>query len=535
MAGFLGNYIHYRASNYLNYGVTMSHKKGAVQETDIENIIAEKRAALQLKFQAEVEDKFKDQYQAQLDYLFGNEKDPGRLAQNIAQEKSLEKEFAELVQQKFPGIIVDYATMSAEIPKIPGAKTLHKIDVLARRDKGGKHVKISFDKLQAELDNLKNNFQLNEIKNKYNEEERSKHMKLLKKIDKAMQIFLEEAKVQVGTNPAYTKVQKNKKTQTGLGFNLNHLKIKHKNFFNDLNDLIDLYNVLNKSVVQGILGEMSAAFAGALLLGKSASELKDFITESIKTGDKKSSAGYWQADFSSIFVNLAEIGNSKGWEYVDTENGGMVRAIMPTKDKVDFELTLPEGEKTMSVKNYNLPKHANLTAMKGASFLTLIQNENQNDFINHYFNITANHEEDEPESKKKLREHLDKMHLLIKQIILVNALTGLHISKAAFQGTDKVNMKSAEYFVVNDNSRPGKFKIYSMSELLNINLNIDQEGFTKFAKISGYNDPSWDNTWAKSSAQERITKIILQAHQMKIYAGLSTSVLSAAAAKNKSN
>ena len=225
MAGFIGNYIHYRASNYLKYGVTMSHKKGAVQETDIENIIAEKRAALQLKFQAEVEDKFKDQYQAQLDYLFGNEKDPGRLAQNIAQENSLEKEFAELVQEKFPGVIVDYATMSAEIPRIKDAKTLHKIDVLARRTQGEKYTKVSFDKLQAELNNLKNNFQLNEIKSKYNAAERAKNTALLKKIDKAMQLFLNEAREQVGKNPAYIKVQKNKKTQTGLGFNLNHLKI----------------------------------------------------------------------------------------------------------------------------------------------------------------------------------------------------------------------------------------------------------------------------------------------------------------------
>jgi hypothetical protein len=220
-------------------------------------------------------------------------------------------------------------------------------------------------------------------------------------------------------------------------------------------------------------------------------------------------------------VDLAKLGEATGWEY-HSENGGYVKATMPTQNKIDVQIQTPEGVKTLSVKNYNLKKQSSISAMTGASFLTLVQNENQNDFINHYFNITAEHPM-QGDTVQPLIRIRDQMHTLIKQILLINALTGLNISKTAWDGA-KTQQGVAEYFVINDSSRPGKFKIYTMSELLSLTSG-DQAGFSKFAKVSGYNNPEWDNTWAESGPQERITKILMQAHQMKLHIGIAANMI----------
>ena len=195
---------------------------------------------------------------------------------------------------------------------------------------------------------------------------------------------------------------------------------------------------------------------------------------------------------------------------------------MSTQNKIDVQIETPEGKKTLSVKNYNLKNRSSISAMTGVSFLTLIQNENQDDFVNHYFNITAEHPAPDDNDAPLIKVR-DRMHSLIKQIILINALTGLNISKTALDGA-KSAQGIADYFVINDSSRPGKFKIYTMSELLSLTSG-DQAGFSKFAKVSGYNNPEWDNTWAESGPQERITKILMQAHQMKLHVGIATGAV----------
>ena len=193
---------------------------------------------------------------------------------------------------------------------------------------------------------------------------------------------------------------------------------------------------------------------------------------------------------------------------------------MPTQNKIDVQIETPEGIKTLSVKNYNLKTQSSISAMTGVSFLTLMQNENQEDFMNHYFNITAEHPM-KGDTTGPLLKIRDRMHSLIKQIILINALTGLNISKTALGGV-KEQQGIANYFVINDSSKPGKFKIFTMSELLSLTTG-DQAGFSKFVKVSGYDNPEWDNTWAESGPQERITKILMQAHQMKLHVGIAAS------------
>ena len=513
MAGFLlGNYIHYRAINYLKYGTTMSQKSSG-RALNLEKILEEKHSALQAQFQAQKDDSFKEQYQEMLNYLFGNK---GIMATDALENEVLEKEFAKLVQERFPNMIMDYATISSDANRLNGLK---KIDIFKRISQG--RTKLSFGTIRGQLEKLKIAMQNQSIKSRYTEQELKRHQLLLIKLMKMEQEMAIQAQQNLHSSRAYISMSKNQHDKIGLGLDLLKLNLKQKTFLNDLNYLISLYNVINKSKIQGELGELSAAFAGAKLQGVGAAELKKTL-ENALVGDKnKTSSGYWQVDYSSIFVDLAKLGEAKGWEY-HSENGGYVKATMPTQNKIDVQIQTPEGVKTLSVKNYNLKKQSSISAMTGASFLTLIQNENQNNFINHYFNITAEHPMQGDVVQPLIRIR-DQMHTLIKQILLINALTGLNISKTAWDGA-KTQQGVAEYFVINDSSKPGHFKIFTMSELLNLAISNDA-GFSKFAKISGYNNPEWDNTWAESGPQERITKILMQAHQMKLHIGIAANMI----------
>ena len=82
---------------------------------------------------------------------------------------------------------------------------------------------------------------------------------------------------------------------------------------------------------------------------------------------------------------------------------------------------------------------------------------------------------------------------------------------------------TADYFVVNDNSKPGSFKIFSMSELLDFSSFSWGEGLAKYATINGYDNPEWENQG--ETARERITNLMMQMHQTKLHAFASSQMI----------
>lgn len=515
MAGYLiGNYIHYHATNYLKFGATMS-QKSAGSALNIDRIIKDKHDAIKMQFQTNVKDSFKEQYEEQINYFFGTPEKKGSLLTAAEKEGTLEKAFIDILKEKFPTIIIDYATLDSSLDGAGGNYGLQAINI-HKYLRQGKPV-ITFKSLESKIKQLSILMDKLVLKSQYTQKDLNKHQALFKKVSDAYIHMFTAAKADPHSSRAFELINKKRE----LGLNLGKMNIKQKKFINDLNTLIELYNVTLKSTVQGELGELSAAMIGAKLKGIGANELKKFLEKAVIGTTTRSSPGYWQADYSSAFVNLAKFGEETGWEY-HNENGGYVKTTLSTQNKIDVEIQTPEGLKTISVKNYALKKGINISAMKGAPFLTLIQNENQDNFINHYFNITAEHQE-QGKSESYIDKFRDQMHQLMKQILFINALTGLNISKASFSG-EKTNPGAADYFVINDSSKPGYFKIFTMAELLNLTTN-NFSGLTKFVKISGYNKPKWNNMWANSGPKERITNILLQAHQIKINAGFSANAI----------
>ena len=273
MAGFLGNYIHYRAINYLKYGTTMSQKKMG-KALNMERIIKEKHNAIQAQFYTQKQDKFKEEYQKMLNYTFGNE---GTMVSAQDEENSLEKSFAELVQEKFPEIIANYASLDS------GIKNIKDINIQRRIMKGESRLPlVDIEKRIKELKILMRN---NILKNRYTEKELQQHKILLNKISVAYQMMEMQSKDDAYVHKAYVALPTPKGEKMRMGIDLAKLNLEQRSFFSDLNFLIHAYNVSNKSRIQKELGELSAAFVGAKLQGIGANELKDFIDKSlVKSG-----------------------------------------------------------------------------------------------------------------------------------------------------------------------------------------------------------------------------------------------------------
>ena len=248
-------------------------------------------------------------------------------------------------------------------------------------------------------------------------------------------------------------------------------------------------------------------------------KLKEYMKE-VMVGTKGSYGQYAKINFSDEFVDMEKLA-STGWTYDSKE--GNVRVSKPTQDKIDITIQTPEGLKNLSVKNYNFKGGtAQISLVSGMSLLTILQNENNKDFVNHYLNITSSREASEDDNLAHMKEYRASMHDMVKEIILVKALTGLNIQKTMKDGTVNSNT-SIEYFVVNDNSRPGQFKIYSVSDFLDFSSFDNKSGLSKYATINGYNNPIWKNQG--ENARARITRLMTQMHQTKLHAFASSKML----------
>ena len=143
MAGYLiGNYIHYRASNYLKYGATMSQKSAKI--VNLSHIIDDKHEALKIYFQAHQHDTFKEEYEKYLNYVFGSSGQTGSFANPIMEQDILEQEFYQILKEKFPTIILNNATLNTSLDGNGENYGVQKIDINKRLSQGKNTITFKF-------------------------------------------------------------------------------------------------------------------------------------------------------------------------------------------------------------------------------------------------------------------------------------------------------------------------------------------------------------------------------------------------------
>lgn len=196
--------------------------------------------------------------------------------------------------------------------------------------------------------------------------------------------------------------------------------------------------------------------------------------------------------------------------------------IQVTQDKVDYTANINGWEVNQSIKNYNLASKGRLIHLEGGSDL-LRYAQDYPVFTNHFLNIVGdrskneykNYTDNEPSEKD-----IQIMHDTMKLTAFLKAIAGGVI-------TDRGRNAIADTFIINDNSKPGNYKVYFISEILDIvSKNIDLINF------SAYDSAIWPNIWfgepdinQKYKAMLRISYLMSTMRQMKINIYLNNKAL----------
>lgn len=315
-----------------------------------------------------------------------------------------------------------------------------------------------------------------------------------------------------------------KKSNIGKWVQVKNSK-NNKTFFDELNKFLSELSLANVTQAGGIIGELGTIGITALAniqTGKEVNNVVQYLKEEMSKrikGQDRSKKGLLLTNFDTDYVNLDQV--VQGTNYIKDKNTGNYFTTRFTQDKVDIEVEFG-GEKILgSVKNYNLAntKFEDIHLLSGRSVLALVQE--YGDFVNHFLNIAAEHEDNEDAEHSKI---LDKAIFVMKLTILLKALQGAVYAKDRNGQTGNTAM--VDVFIVNDTS-VGKYKVYSINEILDAIENkisfLKTGDFDEISRLS--NDPVDLNEGLNmADARIRISNLLAQLHSMSLQVSIDRQI-----------
>lgn len=233
----------------------------------------------------------------------------------------------------------------------------------------------------------------------------------------------------------------------------------------ELNTSINLMNKLNKlaygltrgiteNQFKGDMAEALIAITARRMSGIALKESNKTISSAMVSGQERSSRGI---DTNNFIPGL-------DWEKIaDKESfkrpfGEFIVSADAVQDKVDIKIELEGGEHTyISAKNYSAKSLKDGVTNKSASFLSLIQNENGNNLINHYLNLNAVNG-----GRATLKRNADAYNNFIRKITIAKLITGY----STIVGLNSQTMSVANVFAVFDSTNY-TVNLYDMKDVLN--------------------------------------------------------------------
>lgn len=279
-----------------------------------------------------------------------------------------------------------------------------------------------------------------------------------------------------------------------------------QNLITTINELIQIYAKTPAINLQkGTLFEYVIALAPIIASNTAEEEVDRAIEEFSKNvmGDDRSEIVINLENFSSE-VDFEKLPKLEYW-HTNSINKTII-SNLPSQHKIDVSLQWEDNNSyAVSAKNIKLSGKSAIHILSGGNFLYLLQDENP-DFVNHFLNIVAAHEDGNIDSSMTLGA-FDTM----KTILLYKALSG-----------DTFQRQNAELFIVNNNIT-GEAKIYEVKDLI---LKA-QEDLEKYSNIK-FNGGDLETLKLDNTMQEtyshRITNLIAQIHRIKVDATLKPSI-----------
>ena len=312
-------------------------------------------------------------------------------------------------------------------------------------------------------------------------------------------------------------------------------KNNNANFFTQLNTLINKVEFSNEFAYAR--GQALESFVPFIVNHINNAVLnKIAFTTSKKLGgkDSKSLPGVATENFAKD-INLVDIMSEQGQRKI-TKYPNFVSSIqIPTEDKIDFYLTFKGDDIGFSAKNYAVSgkNFRGITLVKGQSLLTLLQNENEENFINHY--LTLIQPLDTSNASDELNTNIDtwrsNYNQLVYQLLLIKALTGYNVLKYDInKSSDNIfTTDAAQFLIINDsaaNSYKGNnIKVISMQMLINKIFNNINSVSLSMGSGKSYNQLSFANFTLQpkpyqqdqQTVEERITDILMRVHAQKVH------------------
>lgn len=299
----------------------------------------------------------------------------------------------------------------------------------------------------------------------------------------------------------------------------------------------------------GDLAEMAFAYALSVAgrkINKTVNDLTyNTLGKNAVVGDQRSKSkinnfsqyvdtGLVNARISEIMIENAEK-NEKDWTklhspYEVVENGKVLQSIRETQDTVDISVTLANDiflenksnemmQLNASIKNVgNI--YSGVHVLGGSPLLNVLQ-LGTTDFINHYLNILAHIKNNSTVAKENFNDYQEE----VKYIAAVRALSGIRSI-----GAEKT--KYSDAIIINDRAHKKVF-VWETSDLLNKleklqkisdAIQIDPNG-GKGLPTMLINDWKGNAKYSKESAVGRISYLIAQLHQYKLFVTLKLNAL----------
>lgn len=295
-------------------------------------------------------------------------------------------------------------------------------------------------------------------------------------------------------------------------------------FANRLQDLIDMTVSVTNVELKGILGEVVpvvSQWAWSNFQNKSYAEIQQLMAEldtsmTIDLFTQKAGIGQQTSKKISMASKVISTGGISGNTQVPLGKSKLNTSY--TQDKVDIALDLDSGETiNASVKNVNLASGHNIRLLSGANVVNFVQDYPT--FANHYLNVTGNIRRS---SDRAPNSTVKAAHEALKLTIALHAFAGGLWAEDKQGNVGRTAM--AELFIVNDSSSHGHYKVYYIADLLEkvsknlnyIKLDIPQ---THNNAWLGPHYNSLTHAWA------RVARMLGELREQKLKVSLDPAIL----------
>lgn len=301
---------------------------------------------------------------------------------------------------------------------------------------------------------------------------------------------------------------------------------------NSINNVIKMVAQAQKSFQQpskdeqGEMAEIALSMFFGLISGKAANTTDELI-QGIYKGKIHAtntpvfkSGGFIQADylfeeFNKTAVGVSKAAKEKGNTRYKLKNGDIVDVI-GSQQTTDLVVTLPDQFSDWGVNNLtaSLKSYSNLNSIKilTETSLFLAFNFVENNFANHYLNMFAS----TYDSYDRVNAELYNDEL--KRALLVRGLMGVR----DIQNPSTTTAEIADVFIIFDKIN-NKFHIYNTGDLASKYFDKIDEVYVSGLPSQGALSNVWQgerNVYSMTDAMQRITKLLISSRRIKLTASI---------------